>query len=281
MTHRSALIALRGLRRQPGGDQGRWRLHRAPCRFYRKPTYGYDWLPHPTFDGRTPIEILLVDDHGIFREGAALLLKSMDSTVGIVHARTAHEALEQAAGTRFDLVLLDLGLPDKPGLKALTDLKQAHPDLPIVVLSGQESRETVLDAIKAGAMGFIPKSSEDPKLLWHALRMALAGAVTVPASLTDGTLKITTPNSQRVEDLDLTPRQIDVLRLLVQGLPNKVIARRMNIAETTTRGYVSDLLAAFRVTNRTQLVLEVARRGIKIAGEAGGPAGLPGPEPKP
>ena len=117
-------------------------------------------------------------------------------------------------------------------------------------------------------MGFIPKSSDDPKLLWHALKMAISGAVTVPASIT------TDPTAQRpiadparptqARDLGLTPRQVEVLRLLVQGLPNKSIARRLDIAETTARGYVSELLAAFRVTNRTQLVLDVAKRGLVL-----------------
>lgn len=204
----------------------------------------------------------------MFREGTALLLKSVDSAIEVAHARTARECLDKAATSPFDLVLLDLGLPDKPGLEALSDLKHVHPDLPVVVLSGQEDRETVLESIRRGAMGFIPKSSDDPKLLWHALKMAVSGAVTVPASMT---VEATTARPSvepiqptRAEDLGLTPRQLEVLRLLVQGLPNKSIARRLDIAETTARGYVSELLAAFRVTNRTQLVLDVAKRAIVL-----------------
>ena len=215
-----------------------------------------------------------MDDHGIFREGTALLLKSLDPNISVAHARSARECLDSAATMAFDLVLLDLGLPDKPGLEALSDLKHAHPDLPVVVLSGQEDRETVLDAIKRGAMGFIPKSSDDPKLLWHALKMAVSGAVTVPASMTVGSaaqqpMADHAPTTQ-VQDLGLTPRQVEVLRLLVQGLPNKSIARRLDIAETTARGYVSELLAVFRVTNRTQLVLDVAKRGL-VLGSASPP----------
>ena len=214
------------------------------------------------------INILLVDDHGIFREGTALLLKSLDAAITIVHARTARECLDKAATTQLDLVLLDLGLPDKPGLETLSDLKHAHPDLPVVVLSGHEAQDLVLEAIRRGAMGFIPKSSDDPTLLWHALKMALSGAVTVPASMTAGAAmprpNVDRPAPARAEDLGLTLRQLEVLSLLVQGLPNKSIARRLDIAETTARGYVSELLAAFRVTNRTQLVLDVAKRGLVL-----------------
>jgi DNA-binding NarL/FixJ family response regulator len=210
----------------------------------------------------------------MFREGVALLLKSVDAATQVAHARTAREALDKAALQPFDLVLLDLGLPDKPGMEVLSDFKHAHPELPVVVLSGQEERDTVLESIRRGAMGFIPKSSDDPQLLWHALKMALSGAITVPASVTERSAisgdsnpplaNIESQQSSRAQDLGLTPRQSEVLRLLVQGLPNKSIARRMDIAETTARGYVSDLLAAFRVTNRTQLVLEVARRGLVL-----------------
>ncbi len=214
------------------------------------------------------MNILLVDDHGIFREGTALLLKSLDDSITVAHARSARECLDKAATETYDLVLLDLGLPDKPGLEALSDLKHAHPDLPIVVLSGQEEREIVLDAIKRGAMGFIPKSSEDPKLLWHALKMAVSGSVTVPISMTGkspGQYPVAEqPPPMQARDLGLTQRQLDVLRLLVQGLPNKSIARRLDIAETTARDHVSELLAVFRVTNRTQLVLDVAKRGLVL-----------------
>ena len=101
------------------------------------------------------MNILLVDDHGIFREGMALLLKSLDPGITVAHARSARECLDKAATEIFDLVLLDLGLPDKPGLEALSDLKHARPELPVVVLSGQEGHDTVLDSIKRGAMGFI------------------------------------------------------------------------------------------------------------------------------
>ena len=170
-----------------------------------------------------------MDDHGIFREGAALLLKSLDPSVQVSHARTARECLDIAAGGNFDLVLLDLGLPDKPGLEALSDLKHAHPDLPVVVLSGQEDRDTVLESIKRGAMGFIPKSSDDPKLLWHALKMALSGAVTVPASLSAGSERQAILRddedqsiSQRPQDLGLTSRQLDVLKRSCRDCRTKV-----------------------------------------------------------
>lgn len=203
----------------------------------------------------------------MFREGITLLLKSVDPSIEVTHAGTAADMLRKVTQETPDLVFLDLGLPDQPGLDALSEIKTQAPELPVVVLSGHEERDTVLEAIRRGAMGFIPKSSEDPQLLWHALKMAASGAVTVPASVTQvgvGAQAQPAPGATRPrsDSLGLTTRQWDVLRLLVQGMPNKSIARRLDIAETTARGYVSDLLAAFRVTNRTQLVIEVARRGI-------------------
>ena len=96
---------------------------------------------------------MLVDDHGIFREGMALLLKSLDPGITVAQTRSARECLDKAATETFDLVLLDLGLPDKPGLEARSDLKHTHPELPVVVLSGQEGHDSVLDSIKRGTMG--------------------------------------------------------------------------------------------------------------------------------
>lgn len=192
-----------------------------------------------------------------------MLLKSLDADVAVSHARSAKECLSAARIGAIDLVFLDLGLPDLPGLDALSELKSVRPDLPVVVLSGREECEVVEEAIKRGAMGFIPKSTEDPQLLSRALKTALSGAVTVPDTRgRHGAASDAKPLD--VNDLGLTARRLDVLRLLVQGMPNKSIARRLDIAETTARGYVSELLAAFRVTNRTQLVFEVARRGLRL-----------------
>jgi DNA-binding NarL/FixJ family response regulator len=107
---------------------------------------------------------------------------------------------------------------------------------------------------------------DDPKVLWHAVKMAVSGAVTVPTSMAPNSKGLGTgarsPSLARTQDLGLTPRQLEVLRLLVQGLPNKSIANRLDIAETTARGYASELVAAFRVTNRTQLVLEFPGRTV-------------------
>ena len=97
------------------------------------------------------------------------------------------------------------------------------------------------------------------------MKSAASGAVTVPASVTLPTRAPSPGPAQAPGDLGLTTRQREVLHLLLQGMPNKNIARRLEIAETTARGYVSDLLALFRVANRTQLVLEVARRGLNTS----------------
>ena len=117
-------------------------------------------------------------------------------------------------------------------------------------------------------MGFIPKSTDNPDTLWHALRMASSGAVTVPASIHSTPPRVTgaagSPQATRAPTgvaPALTARQQSVLDLLLQGLPNKSIARRLDIAESTARDYVSELLGLYGVTNRTQLVLEVTRRG--------------------
>lgn len=223
------------------------------------------------------MEILLVDDHGLFREGVAALLRSFDPAVGLAHAGSGRECLEKIARQPFDIVFLDLGLPDRPGMEVLRALKAGWPDTAVVVLSGDESRDTVVAAIQAGATGFVPKSADRPETLWHAIRLAAAGGVTVPASVHAGGTPAAAapppasrPVRQTAEGLGLTPRQFDVLRLLLLGLPNKSIARRLDIAESTARDHVSGLLAHFHVTNRTQLVLEIGRLGIVVGSLPGG-----------
>lgn len=215
------------------------------------------------------MDILLVDDHGLFREGVSALLQAADPDLHVAHAVDAASAMAHLETHGAELVFLDLGLPDADGLAVLSRIKETHPDVRVVVLSGTEDRDTVLECIQRGAMGFIPKSTDNPDTLWHALRMASSGAVTVPASIHSRPPRV--PDSESAAQPGkastgntpaLTARQQSVLDLLLQGLPNKSIARRLDIAESTARDYVSELLGLYGVTNRTQLVLEVTRRNL-------------------
>jgi DNA-binding NarL/FixJ family response regulator len=224
------------------------------------------------------VNILLIDDHPLIREGIASMLARLSEACHLEEAidcRSALDALDRCG--RPDLVLLDLCLPDCSGFAGLDALREACPQAPIVVLSARDDRETILEALDRGAMGFIPKTMS-PDLIWAALRLVLAGGIYVPQTLVGGVDKRSPVRSQAVarpprasalDALDLTERQVDTLRMLVQGLPNKLIARELGVAEATVKVYISAALRAMNVTSRTQAVIWLSRNDIRFDGSAG------------
>ena len=217
-------------------------------------------------------EILLIDDHAMVREGLRLLLSSNAALECRVHeASTLAEGLAVLArGQTIDWVLLDLGLPDVGGVAAVTRLRAAHETVPIVVLTGAEDRALVLECINAGAMGFIGKSSSSA-VLAEALLHVFAGGIYLPPALVGGdgrpprATEEPVASRAQLDRLNLTPRQVDVFELMVQGLPNKVIARRLGLAEPTVKTHVAAGLRALNVRNRTQAVIALARLGQRRA----------------
>ena len=215
------------------------------------------------------MKILLVDDHTLFREGMRLVLSQLDPESEIIEAANCEQAFAAAdANPDCDIVLLDLHLPDMPGFAALSVLREKHPHLPVVVLSATDDRGTVLEALDGGAMGFIPKTSSSGVLL-GALRLVLAKGVYIPpavlAAEAAGATPATAPKATkpiRPADIGLTDRQMDVLGLIVQGKPNKLICRDLGLAEGTVKTHVTAVLRALNVTNRTQAVLAVGRLGL-------------------
>jgi DNA-binding NarL/FixJ family response regulator len=208
------------------------------------------------------VKILVVDDHPLILEALAQLLPQLGDGIEArcaADAGTAVEILDDEPDV--ELVLLDLALPGTRGLDFLADLRLDYPGVAVVVLSATHDDATVAAALAAGARGFIPKTANG-HLLLAALRRVLAGdtyrvAPTLAAPDGDG-VRIAP------DRLGLTARQADVLRLLVQGKPNKLICRDLRLSEGTVKVHVSAILRALRVRSRTQAVAELARRGIGV-----------------
>ena len=214
------------------------------------------------------MKILIVDDHTLFREGLRLVLKQLDPDCQIVEASSCQGAFDAAqTASDFDIVLLDLNLPDMPGFVALSVLREEHPQLPVVLLSASEDRETVLEGLDRGAMGFIPKSSSS-QVLMSALKLVLAKGVYIPPAVLNSMPDLPVQQSLGPAktiasmDLGLTDRQADVLRLMVEGKSNKIICRELGLAEGTVKTHVTAVLRTLQVTNRTQAVLAVSRLGL-------------------
>jgi DNA-binding NarL/FixJ family response regulator len=190
----------------------------------------------------------------------------------------AFELLAQRGSA--DLVLIDLNLPGLSGLQGLQRLRQDHPDVPVVVMSSADDKDTVLAALDAGAMGFIPKSSTSQVML-GALRLILAKGIYLPPSVFLGAraapavsplpARSSAPVAgeapaagRRPAELGLTPRQADVLHLLLQGKPAKLIGRQLNLSLSTVKAHTSAVLRALNVTTRTQAVLAASRLGLRF-----------------
>jgi len=214
------------------------------------------------------MKILVVDDHHLIRDGLRPVLESLapEEATTLVEADTLAGALDVvAAHPDLDLVLLDLRLPDVVGFDAVSRLRAANPSLPLVVMSGEMEPALMRAAIDRGALGFIPKSSTS-KVILGALRLVLAGGIYVPREAMGGPAALpSTPESARAlpGGLDLTPRQMEVLRLMLAGKSNKSIGRELDLAEGTVKNHVAAVLKALGVTTRTQAVIAAAKRGIQ------------------
>lgn len=217
------------------------------------------------------MKILVVDDHPLIQEAAKTVLTQLDSVTEVIAATTCAEALRQVRlHPDINLILLDLGLPDVNGHEALVRMRDESQAIPVVVLSANDSKQAVTKAIEGGAMGFIPKTASTAVMV-NALRLVLAGAVYLPSEVmgrnepasADPNQLAAEPNVSPAE-LGLTERQTQVLSLLIQGKPNKIIMRELSLAEATVKVHIGAILKTLGVDNRTQAVIAVAQRGIKL-----------------
>jgi DNA-binding NarL/FixJ family response regulator len=226
------------------------------------------------------MKVLLVDDHPLILSALQTVIKGLGDDVTVLGSGSAAEAraaLQQDAD--FDLVLLDLSLGDADGFEVLTEFRAAYPALPVVVVSASDRTSDVIRAIDLGAMGFVPKRSSN-EMLFDALRMVMSGGLYVPPMMLGLDARTvegdTVPDVMRpvgkpaqesgyqkaadsLQAIGLTPRQGDVLGLLLQGKPNKLIARELNVSVETVKDHVAAVLRALGVSSRTQAVLAVSQ----------------------
>lgn len=203
------------------------------------------------------MKILVVDDHALVREGLCQVLRGLDAEVEVLQAGSCSRAFELALQEPdLDLVLLDYHLPDMNGLEALDIFALRHPELPIIILSGSVNPRIMQKVMNKGAAAFITKSSLSDELI-SVTRLVLAGGVHIPSPPTGATKNSA---SSTLPPL-FTPRQEEVLRLLLDGYSNKAIGRMLTLSDETVKNHVSGILRGFGVTSRTQAVLEANRHG--------------------
>jgi DNA-binding NarL/FixJ family response regulator len=227
------------------------------------------------------MKVLLIDDHSLFREGVALLLRPLVDVLEVLHAGTCEQAIDLlSASGAVDLVLIDLALPGMSGLDGLRRLHADHPQMPLVALSSSDDRATVLEALDAGAMGFIPKSTTSTVMI-GALRLILSKGIYLPPSVFLSSHDAPMPPEpqaarsvgavvRRPTDLGLTPRQADVLYQILQGKSAKLIGRDLDLAPSTVKAHTSAVLRALNVTTRTQAVVAASRLGLQFGDRPAG-----------
>ena len=202
-----------------------------------------------------------------------------DARVAIRRGSFASMAQWDKAAAGLDGVLLDLNLPDQPGFVALESFREKYASTPVVVVSAQEDRATVLKALELGAKAFVPKSADSARL-HGAIEALLDGRISLPESIT-GNDAFPAPASNAPCEWALTERQKEVLALILMGLPNKLIARRLNIVESTVKIHVSAILRELKVASRTQALIAVAKYGIKLPMPLPEASSDPAPVPAP
>ena len=223
------------------------------------------------------MDILLIDDHLTARVGTGHLIRECYADVAIVEAESVDEGLVRARAQALNLVLLDIQFPGdvKDGLDGLAELRREFPDLCVVMLSGSDDRETVLKAMRLGAMGFIPKSVSRPAFV-EALGDVISGRPYIPHSVVRHTPRISSGQALTAWQADrgaiansaaavgLTAREYQVLGWLVHGKSNKEIARRLNIHEQTVRNHLRPIYLKFGVARRTELMAKVYEWGLSF-----------------
>lgn len=215
------------------------------------------------------MKLLVVDDHPLIVHALREVLPDLAGNIELLAAATRDEALAQVARhPDCALVLLDLAVPGAHGLDLLAELRRTHPRLPIVVLSATHDAATVGAALAAGARGFIAKTA-DPSAMLDAIRTVLAGGTHVPHA--HARARVREIAGVAVDVLGLTPRQSEVMLLLAEGKPNKMICRALQLSEGTVKVHVSAILRALNVHSRSQVIAELARRGIRGESHALGP----------
>jgi DNA-binding NarL/FixJ family response regulator len=204
------------------------------------------------------IRVLVVDDHGLVRAGLAQLLDSADDIEVVGSAAGGREALALVGTARPDVVLMDLSMPEMDGIAATRELLRVAPDVHVVVLTSFSDRDRIMGAIDAGAIGYLLKDAEPAELL-AGVRAAARGESPLAPRAASALIR---GLRQPPVEARLSDREREILALIGQGTPNKVIALRLNIAEKTVKNHVSSIFQAIGVTDRTQAALWAAEHGI-------------------
>jgi NarL family two-component system response regulator LiaR len=206
-----------------------------------------------------PIRVMIVDDHDMVRRGLATFLRVDPGLELVGEARNGAEAVQMCEHLQPDVILMDLVMPEMDGSAATQAIRARWPGIQVIALTSFQERELVRQALRAGAISYLLKnvSMDD---LSGAIRMAFAGRSTLAPEATQALIQ--DAGQGVLLEVDLTPREIEVLALLVEGLSNPAIAARLSITRSTARAHVSHILSKLDASNRAEAVALALRHGL-------------------
>jgi NarL family two-component system response regulator LiaR len=217
---------------------------------------------------RDAIRIFVADDHAIIRKGIRAVLEIVPDMEVVGEAANGREAVAKVKKLQPDVILMDLVMPEMDGIEAIRHIKAHRPEARILVLTTFAGEDKIFPAIKAGALGYHLKDSSPDELV-QAIRQVYRGESSLHPVIARRVLQeLSCPSEQPPTPDPLTPREVEVLRLVAQGLENRQIAEELVISEATVRTHVSNIMGKLHLASRTQAALYALREGLASLDDA-------------
>ncbi len=214
--------------------------------------------------GDDSIRVVLIDDHDLLRQGMKTMLESEQGIEVVGEASDGNNVTQLIERTDPDVALIDIIMPNRDGIDATRDIKDAYPSIGVIVLTGHDEQQFVFDSLKAGASGYLLKSADLEEVV-ATVRAVARGAGRIDPQIASKVLS----EFQTYQETDvanafqpLTPREREILQLMSDGLPNKTIASRLSISERTVTTHVANIYQKLHVNNRVSAIQEAMRRRI-------------------
>ena len=214
--------------------------------------------------GEGTVRVLLIDDHDLLRRGMKTMLETESDIEVVGEGSDGQQAVGLVEEMEPDVVVMDVIMPRKDGIEATKEVRDAFPNVGVVVLSGHDERQFVFDALKAGASGYLLKTAELEEVINTVRSVARGEAMLDPSLASQVLTEFQTYQKADVAEVyqPLTPREREILKLMSEGLPNKTIASRLNISERTVTTHVANIYSKLHVNNRVSAIQEAVRRRL-------------------